>query len=46
MFDILEKYKSKGHFFFGPKDELEEVCNAPEEVSHIIDQGPCGPQLP
>jgi len=30
MFDELEKYKSNGHFFFGEKDELGIVCNAPK----------------
>lgn len=24
----LEKYQTNGHFFFTPKDELENVCNA------------------
>jgi len=28
MFEQLEKYKVKGRFFFGEKDELNNVCNA------------------
>jgi len=31
MFDQLDKYKKKGHFFFQPTDSLEEVCNAPDD---------------
>ena len=29
MFNILEKYKSNGHFFYEKNDNLREVCNAP-----------------
>ncbi|MFA5299514.1 MAG: hypothetical protein WC389_15095 [Lutibacter sp.] len=28
MFEELEKYKTKGHFFFSEKEELKSVCNA------------------
>lgn len=31
MFDELKKYKNNGHFFFNPKDNLAEVCNAPTD---------------
>ncbi|WP_295669272.1 hypothetical protein [uncultured Mucilaginibacter sp.] len=31
MFDILDKYKKQGHFFFKPTDLLDEVCNAPDD---------------
>lgn len=30
MFEQLEKYKSKGHFFFNEDDQLHDVCNAPK----------------
>ena len=30
MFDQLENYPSKGHFFFRASDELGAVCNAPK----------------
>jgi len=30
MFDELEKYKSWGHFFFNPDDDLKKVCDAPK----------------
>ena len=30
MFNILEKYKSKGHFFYEKNDNLREICNAPK----------------
>jgi len=31
MFDQLNKYKFKDHFFFTATDSLEEVCNAPDD---------------
>jgi hypothetical protein len=31
MFDILNKYKKNGHFFFNPTDLLDEVCTAPDD---------------
>jgi hypothetical protein len=31
MFDILNKYRTHGHFFFKVTDSLEEVCNVPEK---------------
>lgn len=30
MFRELEKYNSKGHFFFTPNEELNRVCNSPK----------------
>ncbi|QOD59424.1 hypothetical protein H9I45_08560 [Polaribacter haliotis] len=30
MFEELEKYKSKDHFFFATNEELGKVCNAPK----------------
>ena len=30
MFEELEKYKSKDHFFFSASEELGKVCNAPK----------------
>ncbi len=30
MFDILIPYKNNGHFFLGPHEALEKVCNAPK----------------
>lgn len=35
MFDELEKYKENGHFFFNPKQDLKEVCNAPADKSGV-----------
>ena len=35
MFDELNKYKNKNHFFFRPEDGLSEVCNAPNDKSGI-----------
>lgn len=35
MFDELEKYKQKGHFFFKTGDNLTAVCNAPNSCSGI-----------
>lgn len=35
MFDILNKYKNKGHFFLNPTDALEEKCNAPADKSGV-----------
>jgi hypothetical protein len=31
MFDALNKYRKNDHFFYGPTDSLEEVCNAPDD---------------
>jgi hypothetical protein len=31
MFDLLDKFKTNGHFFLRPTDSLEEVCNAPDK---------------
>ena len=36
MFDELEKYKNKNHFFFNAGDDLEVVCNAPEKPGVFI----------
>ena len=35
MFDTVEKYRSKGHFFFTPTDSLGEVCNVPERRNGV-----------
>ncbi len=35
MFDELNKYKAKGHFFFNATDNLGAVCNAPNNCSGI-----------
>jgi len=35
MFDILDKYKTNGHFFFNPTDSLDEVCNAPDDKDGV-----------
>jgi hypothetical protein len=35
MFDKLTKYKNKNHFFFTTKEELENVCNAPNDKSGV-----------
>ena len=35
MFDLLDKYKTNGHFFFRPTDSLEEVCNAPDNKNGV-----------
>jgi hypothetical protein len=35
MFDELEKYKNKDHFFFKPDDILSQVCNAPDDKSGL-----------
>ena len=35
MFDIVEKYRTKGHFFFKPIDSLAEVCNVPEKRNGV-----------
>lgn len=35
MFDELIKYKNNDHFFFTANDELEHVCNAPNDKSGI-----------
>jgi hypothetical protein len=36
MFDELEKYKKKNHFFLTAKDNLNEVCNAPDKPGVYI----------
>ena len=35
MFDELKKYRHSNHFFFEPTDNLQEVCNAPNDKSGI-----------
>jgi hypothetical protein len=35
MFDELNKYKNKNHFFFSATDQLSKVCNAPIDKSGI-----------
>jgi len=35
MFDELEKYKNKNHFFLNPEDNLRQVCNAPTDKSGV-----------
>jgi len=35
MFDELEKYEQKDHFFFKASDSLRQVCNAPTNQSGI-----------
>ena len=35
MFDSLEKYEEKDHFFFTPTNNLREVCNAPTDKSGV-----------
>ncbi|MCY7310619.1 MAG: hypothetical protein LH619_07565 [Chitinophagaceae bacterium] len=35
MFNELNKYKQKGHFFFKHDDNLSAVCNAPKDCSGI-----------
>jgi len=35
MFEQLEKYKSKGHFFFTKNNELNNVCNAPKNSGGV-----------
>jgi hypothetical protein len=35
MFDMLDRYKNNGHFFFGPTDWLEELCNAPDDRVYL-----------
>lgn len=35
MFDELEKYTHKNHFFFRPTDNLGQVCNAPTDKSGV-----------
>jgi len=35
MFDILEKYKTQGHFFLKPEQDLQAVCNAPADKSGL-----------
>jgi hypothetical protein len=35
MIELLEKYKSKGHFEFTPFDSLEQKCNAPTDKGGV-----------
>lgn len=35
MFDELNKYDHNDHFFFKPKDNLRQVCNAPTDKSGV-----------
>lgn len=35
MFDILAKYKTQGHFFLKPDQDLQKVCNAPADNSGV-----------
>lgn len=35
MFDELNKYEEKDHFFFEPPKNLKEVCNAPTDKSGV-----------
>jgi hypothetical protein len=35
MFDELEKYEHRDHFFFKPTDNLGQVCNAPTNKSGV-----------
>lgn len=35
MFEDLEKYKSKNHFTYTPKDELSKICDAPDDKSGV-----------
>lgn len=35
MFDILTKYKTQGHFFLQPEQDLQKVCNAPADTSGV-----------
>jgi len=35
MFDSLEKYEEKNHFFFMPNEVLKKVCNAPTDKSGV-----------
>ena len=35
MFDVLDKYKERNHFFLKPTDALADVCNAPSEKNGI-----------
>lgn len=35
MFDELNKYKQNNHFFFKPTDNLNSVCNAPNDKSGV-----------
>ncbi len=36
MFDALEKYQNKDHFFFRPDSDLEKVCNAPKDKNGVF----------
>jgi len=35
MFDELQRYKQKNHFFFKPTDGMREICNAPTDKSGV-----------
>ncbi|MDD5569638.1 MAG: hypothetical protein PHD97_00605 [Bacteroidales bacterium] len=35
MLDDLTKYKQHDHFFFGQRDDLKNVCNAPTDKSGV-----------
>ena len=35
MFDELNKYELRDHFFLKPEDNLQEVCNAPANKSGV-----------
>lgn len=35
MFDELQKYKNKGHFFFQRDEDLKTNCNAPSDKSGV-----------
>lgn len=35
MFDELDKYEYKDHFFFTPSDDLKEACKAPTDKSGV-----------
>jgi len=35
MLELLKKYKKQGHFTFTGSDDLESVCNAPEDGAGV-----------
>lgn len=39
MFDELNKYKNKNHFFLKPTDKLSQVCNAPDSSNGMFISG-------
>ncbi|MEJ7678363.1 MAG: hypothetical protein WKG06_10990 [Segetibacter sp.] len=39
MFDELNKYKNKDHFFLKPTDNLSQVCNAPDSSKGMFISG-------